>query len=63
VNIYVNDKKAEDYFLTNAVKEKSFNFEIEVDNAVVKVEMGNDFAEPGKGDRNVFVENILIERL
>lgn len=63
VNIYVNDNKAGDYFLTNSTEDKSFNFEINVDTVVIGIEMDNDFFEPGKGDRNVFVTNILIERL
>ena len=63
VNIYVNDIKAGDYFLTNQVEEKSFNCGINKDTAVIKVEMDNDFFEPGKGDRNTFVKSILIEKL
>lgn len=63
VNIYVNDIKAGDYFLTNRPEEKSFTCEINGDTAVVKIEMDNDFAEPGKGDRNVFVKNVLLEKM
>jgi uncharacterized membrane protein len=62
INVYVNDKKIGDYFLNGQVEEKSFDFSSASDAAVIKIQMDNDFAEPGKGDRNAFVKGIFIEK-
>ncbi|HEX7847247.1 MAG TPA: hypothetical protein VF476_15710, partial [Chitinophagaceae bacterium] len=63
VNVYLNNKKEMDYFLSNETKENSFVSEIDADDLVIKIEMDNDFSEPGKGDRNAFIQTVILERL
>ena len=63
LNIYLNDKKIADYFVTGTLAEKEFTFELgDETNAVIRIEMDNDFTVPEKKeDRNAFVESILVK--
>ena len=61
VIISVNDRIMGDYFMSGTLEQRSFRFEqVEDGAAVVKIEMDNDYYEPGKGDRNVFISQILF---
>ena len=63
MNVYVNDKKLGDYLLSNSIDEKDFILTLtEPGNCIIKLELANDFAEPGKGDRNIYVQRLLLVR-
>jgi hypothetical protein len=61
MNVYANDKKLGAYLLSGSMEEKDFILTIPgpVD-CVIKLELANDFAEAGKGDRNIYVQRLLI---
>jgi hypothetical protein len=63
LNVYINDIKTGDYYVSGDMAGKSFDFDNTGDSIILKVEMDNDFAEPGKGDRNAFIGSVLIELL
>jgi mannosyltransferase len=62
LNIYIGGKKLADFFVTGNMENMQFVFENSSDDPVViKIELDNDFAAAGQGDRNAFVGSILIE--
>lgn len=62
LNVYVNDKKTGDYFVTNNLEGRRFIIEHpRTDSIRIRLEMDNDFAQPGQGDRNAFISSILFE--
>jgi mannosyltransferase len=62
LNIYINDKKTGDYYVTGAMEHRRFAFaHPRTDSVRITVEMDNDFTQPGQGDRNAFVSNIFFE--
>ncbi len=63
LNIYINDKKIADYFVSGALVEKEFTFQVgDETNAVIRIEMDNDLTLPEKKeDRNAFLESILVK--
>ena len=61
--VYVNDRQAGNYYLLNEMQQHSLTFDNSASqNVTVKLEMDNDYYEPGKGDRNAFVSQVLFER-
>jgi uncharacterized membrane protein len=62
VNVCVNGRKVYDFVWEG---EKAIHFETMINDpqTIIKIEMDNDFSEPGKGDRNVFVKNLMLERI
>lgn len=64
MNVYVNDKKLGEYLLSNSIEEKDFLLTLTgLGDYIIKLELANDFAEAGKGDRNIFVKRLLIVKL
>ncbi len=64
INIYCNDQKIGDYFLTASMEEKTYVFQAPNDTSiVVTVDIDNDISIPGGGDRNVFLQHIVFERI
>jgi len=63
LNIYINDKKIGDFFVSANLLEKEFSFGLgDETNAVIRIEMDNDLMIPEKKeDRNAFVESILVK--
>jgi hypothetical protein len=62
VNVFVNDQKVGDYVLSQTMEQRQFSFHHASDGDVrIKIELDNDFYEPGKGDRNVFVAQAILE--
>ena len=63
LNIYVNDKKIADYFVSSALAEKVFTFQLaDETNATFRIEMDNDLTIANKKeDRNAFLESILVK--
>jgi hypothetical protein len=63
VNVFVNDRKIGDYTATPQFEQKFFNFELEENNVVIKLQMDNDLYDPDNNeDRNVFVRSIIINK-
>lgn len=64
LNIYINNKKTGDYFVTGNMESRSFViYNPATDSVHVTLEMDNDFAQPGQGDRNAFINKLLFEPL
>jgi hypothetical protein len=62
LNIYINGKKITDFFVTATMENKQFVFQSNSDGPVViRIEMDNDYAAEGQGDRNAFVGTVLFE--
>ena len=63
LNIFINDKKIADFFVTAKIKEKEFTFGLSDETAtVIRIEIDNDMMIPEKKeDRNVFVESIFVK--
>ena len=63
LNIYINDKKVADFFVSVNLEEREFSFGLgDETNAVIRIEMDNDLMIPEKKeDRNTFLESILIK--
>jgi hypothetical protein len=60
--VYVDGKKISDFFVSANMESRQFVFVNNSDEPVViKIEMDNDYAEEGKGDRNAFVARVLLE--
>ena len=64
LNIYCNEEKIGDCFLTSSIEKTTFTYDVPVDmDLTVKIEFDNELSVPGKGDRNAFIESILFERI
>lgn len=63
LNLYINDKKIGDYFVTAGPEEKQIQFQlVESMSGALRIEMDNDMMLPEKReDRNAFVESVLIK--
>jgi hypothetical protein len=62
LNIYSSDKKIGDFYTTAQFAGKEFTFENVSDSVVLKIEMDNDLNQEGVGDRNAFIQNIMLEK-
>lgn len=60
LNIYCNGKKIADFYTTGQFAGKEFTFENVNDPVVLKIEMDNDLNQEGVGDRNAFIQNIIL---
>lgn len=63
LNLYINNKKIGEYFVTGNAEEKQIQFQLaESASGPLRVEMDNDMTVPEKReDRNAFVESVLIK--
>jgi len=62
LKLYVNDQLIGEYFVTGNLGKKDFDFEMkDQTNALIKIEMDNDFAD-ATGDRNAFIRRIIISK-
>lgn len=62
LNIYSSGKKIGDFYTTAQFAGREFIFENESDSIVLKIEMDNDLNQEGVGDRNAFIQNIILEK-
>jgi hypothetical protein len=62
-NIYVNDRKAGDFYATQEYDDYSVPFSIDTPaTAVIKIDMDND-ASNGHEDRNAFMKAMVVRRV
>jgi len=62
LNIYSSGKKIGDYYTTAQFTGKEFIFENVSEMITFKIEMDNDLNQEGVGDRNTFIQNIILEK-
>jgi dolichyl-phosphate-mannose-protein mannosyltransferase len=62
LNIYNGDKKIGAFYTTAQFAGKEITFENVNDSIVLKIEMDNDLNQEGVGDRNAFIQNIILEK-
>lgn len=63
LNVFVNEKKLGDYFVTQTLAEKSFEFQATEEEVIIKLDMDNDYSSPSEGDRNTLVKYVVLEKL
>ncbi|MDB5231299.1 MAG: hypothetical protein JWN76_2104 [Chitinophagaceae bacterium] len=62
--LYCNSKKIGSYYLNADLEDKEFSFENDLDGPIsITIEMDNDYSEPGKEDRNAFLQLLTIKAL
>jgi mannosyltransferase len=62
LNIYSSDKKIGDFYVADVFSSKEFTFENTSDSTVLKIEMDNDLTQEGVGDRNAFIQTIILDK-
>lgn len=62
LNIYNSDKKIGNFYTTNQFAYKELMFENVNDSTILKIEMDNDLSQEGAGDRNAFIQSIILEK-
>ncbi len=62
LNVYCSGKKIGEFYTTEALGSREFLFENNGDNATFTIEMDNDFTQEGHGDRNAFIQSLILEK-
>ncbi|WP_166437319.1 glycosyltransferase family 39 protein [Niastella caeni] len=62
LNIYNSNKKIGDFYAKDQFANKEFTFENVNDSTILKIEMDNDLMQEGAGDRNAFIQRIMLEK-
>jgi mannosyltransferase len=62
LNIYNSDKKIGNFYTTDQFAYKELMFDNVNDSTILKIEMDNDLSQEGVGDRNVFIQSIILEK-
>lgn len=62
LNVYNSDKKIGDYYIKDKFANKEFTFENVDESTILKIEMDNDLMQEGLGDRNTFIQSIMLEK-
>jgi hypothetical protein len=62
LNVYSSDKKIGNFYSKEQFANKEFTFENMNESTILKIEMDNDLMQEGAGDRNAFIQSIILEK-
>jgi len=63
MSIRLGNMKVGEYYLTEQTEEKVFTATLyQLNNYALKLELLNDYSDPSKGDRNIFIKQVILSR-